>query len=211
MRQTNIELEAENRRLNSLVTSLHEQNRKLNLKFNQEKDRADALEDSIDELKSQVDDLEFDLNRTRSKETRLQQSLLEAREKLKNVDSSTSAAPGESNGQLKKENNLNQAKIEDIQKELEESKELAANRLAELETLNGQYKDTLRHVKKLEMDLTCLPANVIFDTVEYKCLHSQFSVLYNESMQLRTQLEDTRNMVATAKTTHLRQIEHMER
>ena len=204
-------MEAENKRLNSLVTSLHEQNRNLNLKFNQEKDRADALEDLTDELKSRVDDLEFDLNRTRSREFRLQESLTEAKEKLKNIKSDDNkVSNNESNGQLKKESTINQARVEDIQKEVEETKELANNRLIELETLNDQLKDTLKHVKKLEMDLTCLPANVIFDTVEYKCLHSQFSVLYNESMQLRTLLEDTRNMVQTAKTTHLRQIEHME-
>ena len=193
---------------------MHEQNRNLNLKFNQEKDRADALEDLNDELKSRVDDLEFDLNRTRSKETRLQQNLLEAKEKLKSVEATNVQVQlnnNELNGlQLKKEATLNQAKIEDTQKELEETKELANNRLIELETLNNQFKDTLKHVKKLEMDLTCLPANIIFDTCEYKCLHSQFSVLYNESMQLRTQLEDTRIMVSTAKNTHLRQIEHME-
>lgn len=196
-----------------MVTSLHEQNRILSLKFNKEKDRADALEDSNEDLKSRVDDLEIDLKASKNKEKSLQQNLLETKEKLKNVDldQASSLLNNESYGQFKnKDNNIVQAKIEDIQKELEETKELANNRLIELESLNNIHKDTLKHVKKLEMDLNCLPANVIFDTVEYKCLHSQFSVLYNESMQLRTQLEETRNMVNTAKTTHLRQIEHME-
>ena len=37
------------------------------------------------------------------------------------------------------------------------------------------------------------------ETTEYKCLQSQFSVLYNESMQIKTQLEEARSMLATSK------------
>lgn len=55
-----------------------------------------------------------------------------------------------------------------------------------------------------------LPESVILGTTEYKCLQSQFSVLYNESMQLKTQLEETRGLVQTSKNAHLRQIEQME-
>ena len=50
----------------------------------------------------------------------------------------------------------------------------------------------------------------MLETTEYKCLQSQFSVLYNESMQIRTQLEEARNQLSINKNTHLRQIEHME-
>jgi E3 ubiquitin-protein ligase BRE1 len=60
------------------------------------------------------------------------------------------------------------------------------------------------------MDLQCIPEAVIVDTAEYKCLQSHFSVLYNESMQLKTQLEESRTQLTNAKNTHLRQIEHME-
>ena len=48
------------------------------------------------------------------------------------------------------------------------------------------------------------------ETTEYKCLQSQFSVLYNESMQMKTQLEDAQQLLQTSKNTHLRQIEQME-
>lgn len=65
-------------------------------------------------------------------------------------------------------------------------------------------------LKKCLLQLKCLPENIVVETTEYKCLQSQFSVLYNESMQLKTLLEDTRNLMATSKNTHLRQIEQME-
>ena len=65
-------------------------------------------------------------------------------------------------------------------------------------------------VEKLKMNLQCLPGEVVTETAEYKCLQSHFSVLYNETMQLKQQLEDAKNQLQTAKNTHLRQIEHME-
>lgn len=55
-----------------------------------------------------------------------------------------------------------------------------------------------------------MPESVIVETTEYKCLQSQFSVLYNESMQIKTLLDDVRNQLQTSKNTHLRQIEMME-
>ena len=58
--------------------------------------------------------------------------------------------------------------------------------------------------------LSMLPESVIVETTEYKCLQSQFSVLYNESMQIKTQLDETRTMLTNSKNTHLRQIEQME-
>ena len=58
--------------------------------------------------------------------------------------------------------------------------------------------------------LSTLPESVIVETTDYLCLKSQFSVLYNESMQIRTQLEDTRSLLASVKNTHHRQIEQME-
>merc|ERR1712029_109509 len=51
---------------------------------------------------------------------------------------------------------------------------------------------------------------VVVETTEHKCLQSQFSVLYNEAMQLKTQLEDNRVQLSLAKNAHMRQIEQME-
>ncbi|GFO11067.1 E3 ubiquitin-protein ligase bre1-like protein, partial [Plakobranchus ocellatus] len=101
-------------------------------------------------------------------------------------------------------------RLDEILSELEEHKELSANRLMELEKLSGDYQETLTEVEKLKMDLQHLPENVILETTEYKCLQSQFSVLYNESMQIRTQLEEIRNQMTINKNNHGRQIEQME-
>lgn len=51
---------------------------------------------------------------------------------------------------------------------------------------------------------------MIVDTTEYKCLQSQFSVLYNESIQIKNNLDEVRNQLQSSKNNHLRQIEIME-
>lgn len=61
-----------------------------------------------------------------------------------------------------------------------------------------------------QMDLRNIPEEVVKETLEYKCLQSQFSLLYNESLGVKTQLDEARALLLTAKNAHLRQIEHME-
>ncbi|KAK0170975.1 hypothetical protein PV328_008750 [Microctonus aethiopoides] len=60
------------------------------------------------------------------------------------------------------------------------------------------------------MDIRQLPASVIMETTEYKCFQSQFSVLCNESMQLKTQFDDARQQWQSSKNSYLRDIEMME-
>ena len=62
----------------------------------------------------------------------------------------------------------------------------------------------------LTLQLKLLPEGVIKDTATYKCLQSQFSVLYKEAQEMRSQTEDARQLLQQTKGTHLRQIEQME-
>lgn len=41
-------------------------------------------------------------------------------------------------------------------------------------------------------------------------LQAQFSLLYNESLQVKTQLDEARGLLLATKNSHLRHIEHME-
>ena len=66
------------------------------------------------------------------------------------------------------------------------------------------------HLLIFQMDLRNIPEEVVKETLEYKCLQSQFSLLYNESLGVKTQLDEARALLLTAKNAHLRQIEHME-
>lgn len=44
--------------------------------------------------------------------------------------------------------------LDDLQRELEETRELANNRLQELDKLHQQHRDTLKEVEKLKMDVS---------------------------------------------------------
>ena len=106
--------------------------------------------------------------------------------------------------------NAERRSMDQLHHELEEQREQATNRLSELEQMNIKYKESLKELEKHKMDLSTLPEHVVVETTEHKCLQSQFSVLYNEAMQLKTQLEEARNQVQVAKNAHMRQIEQME-
>lgn len=48
------------------------------------------------------------------------------------------------------------------------------------------------------------------ETPEYRCMQSQFSVLYNESLQLKAHLDEARTLLHGTRTTHQRQVELIE-
>lgn len=125
--------------------------------------------------------------------------------------------------------------FESLNAELEHNQELANSRMTELEKLQLELQEAVRESEKLrvnmatnifdaktlllpvtkmsfnsQMDLRNIPEDVVKETLEYKCLQSQFSLLYNESLGVKTQLDEARALLLTAKNAHLRQIEHME-
>ncbi|KAL1494303.1 hypothetical protein ABEB36_009923 [Hypothenemus hampei] len=210
IRQTNIQLQAENRNLQALHTSLHEKYHTNSLKVAELQDSVTAKETEIAELKNQIDDLQYELEKVRFRNDKLETHLAEAVEKIKAYHQ---VHGDPEKGQQSKpivQSNVSQAKLEDLTKEIEEYKELANNRLQELDKLHQTHRETLKEVEKLKMDIRQLPESVIVETTEYKCLQSQFSVLYNESMQLKTQLDEARQQIQTSKNAHLRNIEMME-
>uniref|UniRef100_A0A224XJ13 E3 ubiquitin protein ligase n=1 Tax=Panstrongylus lignarius TaxID=156445 RepID=A0A224XJ13_9HEMI len=208
IRQANIEIQAENRNLQALNTSLHKKYHTISLKMAELQDTLSGRETEAAEMRNQIDDLQYELGKVQARNDKLEHHLAEAIEKLKNYQQ----LQGEEKGTAKPSpvSNVSQRKVEELQKEVEEMRELANNRLTELDRLHQQHRETLKEVEKLKMDIRQLPESVIVETTEYKCLQSQFSVLYNESMQLKTQLDEVRHQLATSKNAHLRQIEMME-
>ncbi|XP_037810089.1 E3 ubiquitin-protein ligase Bre1 [Lucilia sericata] len=211
LKQTHIEIMTENCNLQNLNTSLHEKFHTMSLKMKEYQDALTAKETENAELKNQIDELQYDLEKIHCRNDKLENHLAEAIEKLKayhqmhgdpNKSSSSSKGSGHAH--------VSSHQVEDLQKELEENRDLANNRLQELDKLHATHRETLKEVEKLKMDIRQLPESVIVETTEYKCLQSQFSVLYNESMQIKTMLDETRNQLQTSKNQHLRQIEVME-
>lgn len=263
LRESQIEIMAANKNLQCLNTSLHEKYHTISLKLKELQDTLTGKETEAAELQNQIDDLQYELGKVRLRNDKLENHLAEAIEKLKtyhqmhgdqtNKNNATSASSGggSTSGGKSTTSTTSVATqhLEDLQKEVEEYRELANNRLQELDKLHQTHRETLKEVERLKMDVSksikwfrflflfffiisnvsiCtfaktqrltlsvrfqirqLPESVIVETTEYKCLQSQFSVLYNESMQIKTMLDETRNQLQTSKNQHLRQIEMME-
>ncbi|KAK6625307.1 E3 ubiquitin-protein ligase bre1 [Polyplax serrata] len=210
IRQVNVDLQAENRNLHTLNTSLHEKYHTMSLKMSELQDLVTGRETEAAELRNQIDDLQYELLKLTSRNEKLENHLTEAVEKIKAYKHLQSEEKGPEKDRKPVVSSLSHKKLEELQKDLEEQKELANNRLQELDKLHQQHRETLKDVEKLKMDIRQLPESVVVETTEYKCLQSQFSVLYNECMQLKTQLEETRHTLHNSKNNHLRQIEIME-
>lgn len=236
VRSLNAELTRENRNLNILVTSLHEKIHVQGLKVAELADTVDARELANDDLKSRIDELEMELNKSRTREKRMEEHFYDAREKLRDLQSNNGILGGSggsgsslgasgslsstlstcAGGDIGRANeagansSLSNCKVEELKRELEEQRELALSRLAELEALNAEHKETLKTMEKYKLDLQCIPDLVIRDSAEYKSLQSHFSVLYNDSVALKTTVEEQRGQLNTVTVAHLRQIEQME-
>jgi len=224
VRELNTEIQTENKNLQSQNLSLHEKHHIMSLKVKDLDDKLAAMETEKAECENRLEDVEYDLNKTRNRCEKIETHLADTCQKLKDfqdglaVPVTPSGKPGKDGDASKNTGNkiptqLTSKKImqlDELHSELEEHKEVSGKRLDELEKKTNEHKEALKEVEKLKMDLRQLPESIIVETTEYKCLQSQFSVLYNESMQLKTQLEETRHQLQTSKNTHLRQIEQME-
>lgn len=107
------------------------------------------------ELRNQVDDLQYELNKVRARNDKLEHHLGEAIEKLKafqQIHGSDDKGCNKSNTLVA--SSVSQTKVEDLQRELEETREMANNRLQELDKLHQQHRDALKEVEKLKMDVS---------------------------------------------------------
>jgi len=202
----NEKLVKENKNLHRLNTSLHEKNHFLSLKQAEFEELINAEQTKSEELQNKLDDLEYELTKSRMRNGKLENVLVDTQDKLRMFMT-------KDGGSLEPKlvlTNSERKTVDQMSQDLEENRELAINRLVELEKTNAVFKDALKEVERLKMELSTLPEHVVVETTEHKCLQSQFSVLYNEAMQLKTQLEDARSQLQMVKNAHMRQIEQME-
>lgn len=61
-----------------------------------------------------------------------------------------------------------------------------------------------------QVDLRRAVEEAVKETPEYRCMQSQFSVLYNESLQLKAHLDEARTLLHGTRATHQRQVELIE-
>lgn len=162
LRQSQIEILDENRNLQLLNTTLHERYHTISIKMKELQDTVTGKETEAAELHNQIDDLQYELGKVRLRNDKLENHLAEAIEKLKSYhqmhgdQQPLAKASTGSSSSSKTSNTTNVATqhLEDLQKEVEEYRELANNRLQELDKLHQTHRETLKEVEKLKMDVS---------------------------------------------------------
>ncbi|XP_017547618.1 E3 ubiquitin-protein ligase BRE1A isoform X1 [Pygocentrus nattereri] len=167
---------------------------------------ATRADNRISELQVLIEELQWDTEKVRRRENRLNTHLGEV---LERVNSKGYKVCGEASsvcGTI----TINKRKFEEMNSELEENRELAENRLSELQKLQQDLQTVVQENNNMKMELLCRAEGLVRETAEYRCLQSQFSVLYNESLVLKAQLDETRARLNTTRAARLRQLDHME-
>ncbi|XP_018092201.1 E3 ubiquitin-protein ligase BRE1B isoform X2 [Xenopus laevis] len=206
LQKLNKELLTENRKLQDLATVLQEKHHRLSLQHHELQDRATSTETKVSEMERTIEDLQWDIEKLRKHEQKLNRHLAEALEQLNSGYHISGSSGSFQGGQT----TLSVLKFEMLNAELDQNQELANNRMSELEKLQNELQAAVRLKEKLKLDLRTLPEEAVRNTQDFRCLQSQFSLLYNESLQVKTQLDEARAVLLSAKNSHLRQIERME-
>ncbi|KAA0194032.1 Ribosomal protein S6 kinase beta-1 [Fasciolopsis buskii] len=210
-------LNKENQKLQSLCSKLHAMHRQNSLKLRELQDLSQTHSESAAEWQAKYEDLDYKLSQAMNQVTRLDHRLYDAQQMnkqleleltaYKGTDSSNSDDPtatGSSGG------SVNRSKYNDLACELEEFRELAANRLSELERVQRKLEDKVGECAALNMQLKQVSESQILESPQYMSMKAQFNILYNETVQLRNQLEDARTMLTNNRHSHLKHIEEME-
>ncbi|XP_063791560.1 E3 ubiquitin-protein ligase BRE1B isoform X2 [Pseudophryne corroboree] len=206
LRSLNKDLISENNRLQDLSTVLQEKHHRISLQHHELQDRVISSETKVSEMERSIEDLQWDIEKLRKHEQKLNRHLAEALEQLNSGYHISGSSGSFQGGQT----TLTVQKFEMLNAELEQNQELANNRMCELEKLQNELQAAVRLKEKLKLDLRTLPEEAVRGTQDFRCLQSQFSLLYNESLQVKTQLDEARALLLNTKNSHLRQIERME-
>lgn len=200
--QPNIDLDADNKQLRELVTSLHQKQQTTSLEFSEIRDKYALAQKEIAQLNTELQDATYELQKANHRVDNLVKRLNELEDMNKRLREGNTA-PGEPGESEPVQN-------DEVSTELEDLRDLAKTRLEELEKLNENFITSQQELEKLKLEINQMPESAVLQSAPYKCLQSQFSVLYGEVTQLRQQLDDTRRVLSTTKTQHVLQLEQVE-
>ncbi|KAI5942096.1 E3 ubiquitin-protein ligase BRE1A [Manis javanica] len=208
VQELNSFLAQENMRLQELTDLLQEKHHTMSQEFSKLQSKVETAESRVSVLESMIDDLQWDIDKIRKREQRLNRHLAEV---LERVNSKGYKVYGAGSSLYGGTITINARKFEEMNAELEENKELAQNRHCELEKLRQDFEEVTTQNEKLKVELRSAVEEVVKETPEYRCMQSQFSVLYNESLQLKAHLDEARTLLHGTRGTHQRQVELIER
>ncbi|CAF1024231.1 unnamed protein product [Didymodactylos carnosus] len=202
--ERNSDLEQENDRILRMNTSLQSRIHKITLQCSDLSNQLALQEEQNIENKSHLSDLEYELEKSRNKEMKLERLLCDAVSKLETDNVVKDQQEGKTTVTIPEKS------LTDLKAELEECKELATSRLAELEKLTSDHEIAKKEIEELKCQLCALPESLVIETPEFKCIQSRYTALVNESVHLRHQLAETRELVKCTKTIYDHHFEKIE-
>ncbi|ODM94789.1 E3 ubiquitin-protein ligase BRE1B [Orchesella cincta] len=215
--EANIELESENQRLHALNTHLHQQYQVASLKTKELEQKLIVEEGTKVELHNRIEDLNTEMFKLVCHNEKLVAEVQNLNENYKRLqqqsvsDESKISSQGSSQSRKDRVLSLSQEEeVELLRRENESFQELADKRLSELEDLHRERQEERKELDKLRQEIRYLPERVIVESVEYKCLQSKFSVVYNDNLQLRSVLEEMKQRMTAIKNDHMKRIEQLE-
>eukprot|EP00079_Xenopus_tropicalis_P013447 XP_002941911.1 PREDICTED: E3 ubiquitin-protein ligase BRE1A isoform X1 [Xenopus tropicalis] len=208
VRDLNSLLSNENARLQEICNLLQEKQQNMSQEFLQLQSRLESAESRVLVLDGHIEDLQWDIDKIRKREQRLNRHLSEV---LERVNSKGYKVYGAGSSLYGGTITINSRKFEEMTSEVDLNKELAVNRLQELEKLRQDLQEVTSENQDLQAELASAVEENVRLSPEYRCMQSQFSVLYNESLQLKTQLDEARSLLHGTRSNHQRQLELIER
>nr|XP_033775402.1 E3 ubiquitin-protein ligase BRE1A [Geotrypetes seraphini] len=208
VKELNALLAHEDSRLQELTDLLQEKHESMSQEFSKLQEKVEMAESCVSVLETRMEDLQWDIDKIRKREQRLNRHLTEV---LERVNSKGYKVYGAGSSLYGGTITINARKFEEMNSELEENKELAENRHAELEKLRQDLQEVTSLNEELKVELRSTVEEVVKESPEYRCMQSQFSVLYNESLQLKAQLDEARTLLHGTRGIHQRQVDLIER
>ncbi|KAM4703895.1 E3 ubiquitin-protein ligase BRE1A [Rhinophrynus dorsalis] len=208
VRELNSLLSNENVRLQEVCSLLQEKQQNMSQEFSQLQSRLESAESRVSVLDGLIEDLQWDIDKVRKREQRLNRHLSEV---LERVNSKGYKVYGAGSSLYGGTITINSRKFEEMNSEVDMNKELAVNRLQELEKLRQDLQEVTSENQELQSELVTAVEENVRVSPEYRCMQSQFSVLYNESLQLKAQLDEARSLLHGTRSNHQRQLELIER
>ncbi|RNA44393.1 E3 ubiquitin- ligase Bre1 isoform X2 [Brachionus plicatilis] len=218
------ELSEESIRLNELITKCQQNIHKSGLEKKQLEDQLSLLEAEIKDLNHKTDETEYELDKMKDKAFKLDTQLAETLKKLNNLQSNSNISNHidqdghvvyhntfkQNSTNTNRSNSLSDKQLSELETELEHHRELAKNRLDELEKLNQEYNSASKQIEKLKNDLKMIPESVVEQTSEYRMLQTKYSIIVNDNVKLKQALDETRNLLEFSRCSFQRQLEQME-
>ena len=92
------------------------------------------------------------------------------------------------------------------QDELSIAQHLAESRLAEIRDLEKALLETKQKLEAAEMERKSVPDAVVKDTTVYKSIQSNFSIVFTENTQLRSYLDEAKQLLVAVMSQHHNQV-----